>query len=293
MAEPPVRLNILHDALRAAVADSFVRKTINPFRQDIIVKKIDQATIDQGAIVGTAKLDKLTATTNIDPIVKNFVTAQNCQQTDISIPLTQGLEFGIKSYLGPLMNRDRQGNSADFAPIAPPFTASDYFPIAQRIQLPAGELIDTDKPGLAPLLEVAAGCTANHQVPFLDPQTMANVLKCSEDSQRAYFAMSGFDVATHATRSVYTYIIARLKIAIGQLESGDTSVPLAATGDTAGNTTTVAESPELRRRAAIAIRTIMLPAVESQLDRLNTLETTRGTFAKRLDGILKTKSGCL
>ncbi len=306
VTEAPLRLNTLHDALRTAVADGLVRKTVNPFRQNLITAQVTNAMLELAATGSIARLGT-TASSSIDPIVKSFVAGIMCQQTDINAPL-DALSKEVQGMLSRDRNRDKQASGNDMADVTAlaitPFTLADYASVASKIQFPASPLIDTDKAGLGPLLEVAAGCAANQQVPFLDPQLFMNVVNtCNEDSQRAYLAMSAFDVATAATRNIYEYVEGRLKFTLGQLESADISVPLvtqaadansgAAAQPGAQPAAPLPQSVELRRRAAVVVGTVMLPAVQQQLKRLETLAASRGEFARRLEGLFKTKDGCL
>ncbi|NBV54790.1 MAG: hypothetical protein EBR79_03660, partial [Proteobacteria bacterium] len=157
---------------------------------------------------------------------------------------------------------------------------------------------------LSNLTEIVLGCTINQTIPMLDPVITAQLsTSCDAADRQAFYAMASHDVALASTRDVYRYLATQLKQVRSRLESeplkSASSTTAGTTGGTAGGATAGAtaedspDSPELRRRLAAAITNVMLPAVESQLERLNELEKTRGQFAKRVETIYATKRGCV
>ena len=58
-------------------------------------------------------------------------------------------------------------------------------------------------------------------------------------------------------------------------------------------TTSPTISPELNNRLARVVKEVMIPEIESQIERLNDLTNTRGQFAQRVQQIYATKNGCI
>jgi hypothetical protein len=153
---------------------------------------------------------------------------------------------------------------------------------------------DDDFTSLEALMPTALGCAANQNVPIFDPNLTASLtLQCGPMDRVAFYSMAGSDVALVATRNVYRYLALRLKQVYGQLISQGLVPVTPTTAGTASSSSTGIVSPELNRRLANAVKEIMLPAVEAQIARLDEINQTRGDFAKRVEKIYNTKTGCV
>jgi len=280
----PISMSDFLDALRITVGDTFQNQVLNPFRES--VSNLGQATLNQAALIAVQSLGNVAATADnrLRPYRVDYL---NCKNADITLALKeygQALtQIGVKQPQGPTLS----GTPLGFDPPAS-FGPAQTEPIAKRLLANSkDEAIRADQTDLASLLDIAAGCATNQQVPFLDPQILARLNSCQPDDKNAYFAMASYDVAVVATRNVLTYTRDQLQTALGRLSAGDQTSLLALKTDN------IPDSPVIREKLATAVRTIMLPHLEQQLARLQQFEATRGAFGQRVSAIYQKKASCL
>lgn len=296
----PLTVSTFLDGLRSAVGGDFMTKVLTPFRQSITVT--DPNTLAQAAEVAARALGSSAANIGVNsnpanannpPLADNrrafVIDYLNCKNPDITLALQEYgnalRQVGVQDVQGPTQG----GTPLGLTPAT--FGANDYQPIADRmfansnINDPA---IQADRTDLPRLMEVAAGCATNQQIPFLDPMVLAHLSSCQTDDQNAFFSMAAYDVAVTATRNVLNYTKSQLQTVLGRLEAGDqTSLQALQTNNS------IPDSPAIREKLATAVRTIMLPHLEQQLARLNQFEASRGAFGQRVSAVYQQKVRCL
>lgn len=235
-----------------------------------------------------------------DSSVSDFqVNYLNCKDADIMSPIKQYADRLTKRLEG------RKGGAVTIT--AKELIKTDYDKPIEKLALT--DASTEQVAALKALSYASLGCTANQQIPMFDPNIMASLQnQCMPEDRYAYYSMAGNDVALAATRDVYRYLNQRLKQAYTRLltegtvpSTGSSMVtpnsnsPNAGGGGQTGTTTSVSPtiSPELNARLARVVKEVMIPEVESQIERLNDLTNTRGQFAQRIQQIYATKSGCV
>jgi hypothetical protein len=294
----PLTASVYLDVQRVAIGKALTEKTLAPFRQSLV--SIDNAT---QKLAAQSAMRLLAATTGTAAPNQNLQAFQggflNCREAEMTA--------GLKAF-GDALTTMMQGNRAvttnsngagtedvGFSNSVSiiPFGTDDYTPLIQRIwDNPATRRPDkgSDNTDLNAQMAIAAGCAINQDVPFLDPILTANLATCGADDQNAFYTMAAMDVATAATRNTLRYVAQQLNAALGQLEAGGAE-PISFTS---GSQIIPLRLTALQQqRAAVAVRTIMLPSIQQQLERLDELEQRRGAFAQRVSKLYNEKTGCL
>lgn len=301
--DAPLTLTAYFDYLRLSLSD-FVKTIVDDFYHQTNI--VDIPTQEQSAEWTSFDLMKngMTEKLSADASVKQFQSYLNCKSNDIGYSLSRyGLMINNMQE-GKVGDGPEQGASGT-TPTAGPkvetktYGYSNYKTIADKMVFPA--TADADKSTLPYLAETALGCTVNQIIPMTDPKITSYIsTECGNINDRsAFYTMSSYDVALNATRDTYRYLSIRLKQVYGRLlnesgagVSGTLPSSSSGTGDAAA-TATALDSPELRRRLASAVKEVMLPAVETQIERLNELNATRGQFSQRVQKIYKDRQGCV
>jgi hypothetical protein len=290
----PLTASVYLDVQRVAIGKAFTEKTLAPFRQSLV--SIDNAT---QKLAAQSAMRSLAATTGTAATNQNLQAFQggflNCRVAEMTA--------GLKAFGDALTAMQTSNNPNTPASNAnqdnvqnlsiTPFGTADYTPLIQRLwNAPATTRPDrgNDDTDLNVQMAIAAGCAINQDVPFLDPILTANLASCGADDQNAFYTMAAMDVATAATRNTLRYVAQQLNAALGQLEAGGAE-PISFTS---GSQVIPLRLTALQQqRAAVAVRTIMLPSLEQQLARLDELERRRGAFAQRVSKLYNEKTGCL
>ncbi|MCA3244533.1 MAG: hypothetical protein INF43_04430 [Alphaproteobacteria bacterium] len=281
----PLSVSAFLDGLRSSVGGQFQDLVLTPFRQSIVV--VEQASLNQAAEVASRAISA--APPVPDNRMREFtVDYLNCKNPDITLALKEYGKALEQTGTAPPQGPTPSGTPLGFTPAA--YGPSETQVIANKMLTGTitDEAIQADRTDLASLLDIAAGCAVNQQIPFLDPVLLANLNSCKTDDQNAFFTMAAYDVAVTGTRNVLNYTRSQLQTALGRLEAGDQTSLLALQTNNQ-----IPDSPAIRERLAAAIRTIMLPHITQQLARLDEFEATRGAFGKRVSQIYVNKQGCL
>ncbi len=209
----------------------------------------------------------------------------NCKDPDLTTPL--------KEYARKLTSRlsDRKSGAVTITPLI--LEADDYDKPLEKLGLT--DASEEQIKALKSLSWASLGCTANQQIPMFDPNIMASLQnQCMPEDRYAYYAMAGNDVALTATRDVYRYLNQQLKQVYTRLltESVVQKTETSTSADSTVSSDPVI-SPELNARLARVVKEVMIPEIETQIERLNDLTVTRGEFAQRVQQIYATKSGCI
>lgn len=152
------------------------------------------------------------------------------------------------------------------------------------------ETAQADLANMKPFLQAAMACTINTSVPVFDPNITTTLrTTCGTADRVAFYDVAGYDIAMNTTRELYKYLALQLKQAYGRLLT-ENVVPAAAED---GESKPATFSAAINAKLAAAIKDIMLPSVEAQLQRLNDLNNTRGAFGQKVQQIYSTKTGCV
>lgn len=274
--DPPITVVMYTDFMRFALED-FKKKVIEDFYQK--VNNVDVPTQEKAATAASYKLMMGMETYSLAGYanVAGLQQYMNCRSDDITSLL--------KTY----------GGEMSITPAT--YEVNDYRTISDKMDFP--KTADKDKDAFPHLVHTVLGCTVNQVIPILDPKiTFYLNNKCQKndlgDDRAAFYAIASYDVTVNAARDTYRYLEVRLKQVYGRLLNEGGAGVSGTLPAAAGSTDTKAlDSPELRRRLASAVKEIMLPAVESQIERLNELNATRGQFAQRVQKIYKDRQGCV
>ncbi len=267
----------------------FQSEYFDPFLTSVrMMRNGNRSNVELAAKEASALIDDVVAVTN--PPLRDFTFGYlNCKNPNISMPIE---EFG--KTLVAKFGGDQQGPTQDGQALGVqrgPFASTSFNPLAERMVPNSSQLsteLQADRSDLGELLFVALGCTANQRITVFNPELTANLMSCDGEEETAFYDMAGQDLALNASQSVLGHVKQRLTLVMGRLESGDVSALRAL-----NTNEETFDSPVIRERLATAIRTIMLPHIEQQLERLDEIEGSRGEFGKRVNQLYNDRSGCL
>lgn len=308
--EPLVSMQRLFDIYRFALEDQLVSRRVIPLQQQIKNFGVDAnmqhlAAGEAALLLSTATITRTSgsgtagAVSRIellpDESVLDFqVNYLSCKNPD---PLNPLLKF--KDRLQKRMDKAKlKGGDGKLAALSLPVVAENTSlfdaMVKDQVKLPStGATNDQDVLAFTKMLDVSFGCTLNQNVPMLDPNLTVSVNQCTTPDQYAFYTMAGYDVSLAATRDVYRYVNLRLKQAYTTLLSQN-RVPSPTT--TTGGTTTATSptlSPEINSRLATVVKESMIPYIESQIERLDEIDRTRGKFSQRVQQIYADRGGCI
>ncbi|MBI1308518.1 MAG: hypothetical protein GC129_01490 [Proteobacteria bacterium] len=303
--EAPLQTSVFFDLMRFIMNNKIVPDWIDQVFQKIKAANIDPATLSLAADKTKLTLSRgLSYSSNIaisDPLTAEF-------QKDYLNCSSNNMKYALQTYVqiingrDPAQAADDTGNhqivpSQSVAVNLNDIGVSDLQTIIDaQLKLPAAYA--TDKAALPSLALVALGCTANQTIPIFDPYIVTDLqTQCNATDTAAFYDISSNDVALTATRDTYRYLSLKLKEVYARLlteKGAGIKQPAATTAaDGAATTPDLIDSPELRERLARVVKEVMIPAVDEQIARLNELAKVRGEFAKRVEKIYSTKSGCI
>lgn len=320
--DPLLTMPRLFDTFRYIMDDTVIARRVNNFNQTVSYLSIPNTIQRSVAIDASLELSAVTlnrngtsgsgqgtsisgnpSTDSPDVNVSEFQFSYlNCKQADILNPLKWYAQLLNTQHAKTTNSQQTTGAtpaSAATQNISVSILAqSDYKKVLDQLKLT--DASDAQKQALLSLSWTSLGCTANQSVPIFDPMITASLnTQCTPDDRYAFYTMAGYDVSLTATRDIYRYLAMRLKQVYTQLLINAVTPagasPTAVTGSTGAATTPAGPtiSPEINRRLATVVKEVMIPYVESQVDRLNDQANTRGEFAKRVRQIYASKTGCI
>lgn len=298
--EPPLSIGAYFDLLRFVMANGVVSSTADVFTTELKKNRIPPSVQKMAAgktILSLAKI-KTGQVASTDPTTMAFQLGYlSCRSNDVGYTLNK-YRLLINTMNASLYGSTEKTDNtvSNTMTTNQNFTASDAETyINKYTAIPQG--LEEERKELANVTLAALGCTINQTIPIFDPNITYSVNnECGPDERNAYYTMASYDVAMASTRDVYRFISLRLKQAYSRLLSEKGAGISQTVIDSEGKSSTAAvtiDSPEIRERLARAIKEIMLPAVETQLQRLNEIEAARGTFGRRIEQIYANKGGCM
>lgn len=292
--EAPLAITAYFDILRFAMYNGVVPKLIEDLQIEISDNgAIAPSILEKAAQTATLNLARVTNNNPVsatDPTVRAFQTKYlNCKNSDIGFPL-RIYRQAINAAMTPEGENAQTPTGVLVTDAVTQFRTAEYrTELEDQIRLPAS-VAQAETDALYQVIEASLGCTANNVIPIFDPQITASLEnQCDAEDIDAFYNIASNDVATTATRDLYRFIALRLKQAYARLLT-EKGAGIDQTNATAG---LVNDSPELRQRLAAAVKEVMIPAVETQISRLDELEKSRGEFGKRVQKIYSHKSGCV
>lgn len=287
--EAPLSMKAYFDFLRYVFSENIVKNGLVDLKGKIQEANISPAAQGQAASKAVYRLSaaKLPATTSTQPRtveadIKDFqVNYLNCRNADATYPLRE-----YARALGEKASTDSGSNTVNIQLTAADVISKTTSDLMSRLKLPSE--MQENQNALRLLVDVSLGCSTNQTIPVFDPNITASISnRCMESDADTFYTMASYDVAQASTRDVYRYLNTRLKQVYARLlnETG--------AGLKVEETDTTPDSPELRRRLATAVKEVMIPFVESQLERIDEAEKSRGEFSRRVQRIYADRQGCV
>jgi hypothetical protein len=298
----PVPFQTLMDIMVQTVGTQYLTSTTNPFLRQLAI--VDGASLRNAANRARGEIKNQPITNPVNTIA-DF-------QTDYLQCVSSNPFAGLRA-LGQVVYDDVFGGSTDGNTQLPngstlaqerqrslllndtglgPFQTATQQVLSGYAGLASEQRVSLEG-NLASAMHAAVGCAANRDIPFLDPMTVITMRNtCSPDDLQGYFKLAAMDVANVAARNMYLYTKQQLEGAIGRLEANDPTVLRTTRAD---GTVTTLDSPAIRQRLALAARTIMLPQLNSDLKRIENLQTLaqKSVIRTTTQGIYRSGSGCL
>lgn len=306
--EPIVSMPHLFDIFRFIMDDEITARRVLPMQQQVKALGVGasmqtQAAADAALIMSTGTAARLTdSTLTVSRVNKPDLSIEDFQLNYLSCK-NPSILLPLEKYAGKLQDRltaagakapgagPNPGGAATITLTAMDRAAFDKF-VTDKVQLAkyTPTPSEDDVKAFGAMLEVGLGCTANQNIPILDPNTTVFLnTQCQPEDKSAFYTMAGYDVSLAATRSIYRYVNLRLKQTYTRLMT-EQIVPVSTT--TAG-TVTPTLSPELNARLATAVKETMIPYIDSQIERIDELNATRGQYAQRAQQIYTRRTGCM
>lgn len=306
--EPVISMQRLFDTMRFVMEDEVVARRVVSLTTQFSNQSIDKSTLHLAASDASLMMSTGTITRNAESrtgqvsgttgavaqisilpdesVLDYQLNYLSCKNVDVLNPLKQYVRF---------INKRRESNVSSATSIndVSDMSRDIYEAVVDKMKLPTTEGSESDEADIyavSGLLEVALGCTVNQSIPIFDPNITASLqTQCGPQDRSAFYAMAGYDVSLQATRDVYRYLGLKLKQTYARLLT-EAMVPVSDTTSTAVSPTL---SPELNSKFATVVKDVMIPYVESQIQRLDELSSTRGAFGQRVREIYKAKDGCI
>lgn len=290
--EAPIRMLPLFDTLRLAITEDINRKVVTNLVSQINSQGVPaamQIAAAKTAVVNiTTQPFKAAATNNLVDFEKRYL---NCRSSDLLFPL--------KKYVDELNHALNVGG-----PVASPTSNQITMPTlpSPAFQSNTAVLLGTvpatseagftaDKEEFKQYVPSVVGCVSTQTIPLLDPMIIAQTnIQCSAEDLDAFYAVASYDVATTAIRETYGYLIDRLKTIHARLLVDPTRPQSENTSLDAGGKL---PSKELNQRLATIVEDLMIPHMQTQLQRLDRINKARGEFGARIKQIYATKTGCV
>jgi hypothetical protein len=284
--EAPIGMKAYFDFLRYVFSENILKNTAFQLQTTLNSAALSTAAQDLAASEALYRLsaarlpiNSSPVQQNIDPAIKDFqVNYLNCRNIDPA--------HALREYAKALSEQSSGDSKIGIELTSVEEISKTTNTLMAQFKLPAETA--ENKSAFRLLIDVSMGCTANQTIPVFDPKITVGINnRCTADDANAFYAMASYDVAQSATRDVYRYLNTRLKQVYARLLNE------AGAGLKATDTDTPPDSPELRRRLATVVKEVMIPWVESQLDRLDEADKTRGEFSKRVQRIYADHEGCV
>jgi len=292
--EPLVPMQRLFDTMRFIMENDVIQNRVVPFNNGI--RALNASTRQQAAreatiVMSTTKLTGSSTTLVGQVAVMPTEAVRDFQLNYLSCKNNDVLN-GYRQYKRFIEKQMNQNGATSDIPDLLPFNFAVIESTIEKMELAAEENSTSDEADIkavSALLESAMGCTANQSIPIFDPNiTAALQTTCSDEDIYAFYSIAGNDVAAASTRDVYRYLNFKLKQAYTRLMT-EAMVPVS---DTTNTSVSPTYGPELNAKFAQVVKDVMIPYTETQIERLNDINASRGQLGQLVNEIYASKNGC-